>query len=534
MNKSVSFKLILYTLLAIFAFYINYFYANKGLYPIDTFTFFDAGYYITEGQHPVKDFWVISGVLVDYIQAIFFNIFGLNWNAYVFHSSFFNLGISIFFFYFLNRFNKNIFYNFFLSASVAVLCYPVAGTPFPYQHSFILSLISLLVFYLAVYKEEKKYWIIFPFFMGFAFLSMQLPSGIICLLIAIFTFIHFLTINKKNIKYFLLGFFSFLIIFFLYFFITKVPIKDFLTQIILFPIEVGQARISSEEGAFESAKLINRLTVRGTIGHFKFINIFLLANLILLIFHIKKYFKVLKFEKKVLINILILFSAIGFIFHQLITANQTFIFSLAPILCGLFIIQLDEFLDLRVKNNIKLFSILLILFVTLKYHFVFNEKRKFMDLQNINLSKAVDANLLDERFKKLKWITPSYYSKSPKEEIELLRQSIKIIKNDLNEKMLITHYQFFSLILDENLHIPNRWYFPNQTFPASKEIKYYDQYVKKFNEKLDKNKIKTIYIAETFPGEFNFMNFRDLLKNRCFYKEDYNKILYSIKIKKCI
>ena len=62
MNKSVSFKLILYTLLAIFAFYINYFYANKGLYPIDTFTFFDAGYYITEGQHPVKDFWVISGV----------------------------------------------------------------------------------------------------------------------------------------------------------------------------------------------------------------------------------------------------------------------------------------------------------------------------------------------------------------------------------------------------------------------------------------------------------------------------------------
>ena len=52
--------------------------------------------------------------------------------------------------------------------------------------------------------------------------------------------------------------------------------------------------------------------------------------------------------------------------------KETFIFSLAPILCGLFIIQLDEFLDLRVKNNIKLFSILLILFVTLKYHLVFD------------------------------------------------------------------------------------------------------------------------------------------------------------------
>ena len=42
MNKLVSFKLILYILLATFAFYINYYYANKGLYPIDTFTFFDA------------------------------------------------------------------------------------------------------------------------------------------------------------------------------------------------------------------------------------------------------------------------------------------------------------------------------------------------------------------------------------------------------------------------------------------------------------------------------------------------------------
>ena len=46
-----------------------------------------------------------------------------------------------------------------------------------------LSLLSLMVFYLAVYKEEKKYWIILPFLMGFAFLSMQLPSGIINLLI---------------------------------------------------------------------------------------------------------------------------------------------------------------------------------------------------------------------------------------------------------------------------------------------------------------------------------------------------------------
>ena len=75
--KSIPFKLFLSVLIAIFAFYINYYYANKGLNPIDTFSFFDTGYYTAKGYHPVKDFWVISGILIDYIQGLFFHIFGI-------------------------------------------------------------------------------------------------------------------------------------------------------------------------------------------------------------------------------------------------------------------------------------------------------------------------------------------------------------------------------------------------------------------------------------------------------------------------
>ena len=48
--KSSPVKFVLSILLSILAFYINYYYANKGLYPIDTFSFFDTAYYITEGQ----------------------------------------------------------------------------------------------------------------------------------------------------------------------------------------------------------------------------------------------------------------------------------------------------------------------------------------------------------------------------------------------------------------------------------------------------------------------------------------------------
>ena len=91
---------IAYVILAVFAFYINYFFSNIGVYPIDTFSFFDSGYLITKGYHPIRVFWVISGLLIDYIQALFFLIFGNNWNAYIFHSSLLNAFVSIFLFFF--------------------------------------------------------------------------------------------------------------------------------------------------------------------------------------------------------------------------------------------------------------------------------------------------------------------------------------------------------------------------------------------------------------------------------------------------
>ena len=73
MNYYISkFNYIIYILLALFAFYINYHFSNIGLFPIDTFSFFDSGYLITQGYHPVKDFWIISGIFGDYTQALFF------------------------------------------------------------------------------------------------------------------------------------------------------------------------------------------------------------------------------------------------------------------------------------------------------------------------------------------------------------------------------------------------------------------------------------------------------------------------------
>ena len=48
------------------------------------------------------------------------------------------------------------------------------------------------------------------------------------------------------------------------------------------------------------------------------------------------------------------------------------------------------------------------IFCIFKYHLVYNEQRKFMDLQNIDLKKSIDAKTLDPKLKGLNWITTKY------------------------------------------------------------------------------------------------------------------------------
>ena len=55
-----------------FSIIINQYYGNRGAFPMDSFFHFDAAYRILNGEHPFKDFWVVSGPIVDYIQATFF------------------------------------------------------------------------------------------------------------------------------------------------------------------------------------------------------------------------------------------------------------------------------------------------------------------------------------------------------------------------------------------------------------------------------------------------------------------------------
>tara|TARA_Y100000031_G_C8250721_1_gene400442 strand:+ start:3591 stop:5195 length:1605 start_codon:yes stop_codon:yes gene_type:complete len=522
---------ILFGILIFYSAAITIYTGNRGLFPIDTFTFFDSGYNITIGKHPIKDFWIISGIVGDYLQGAFFKIFGFNWTAYLLHSSLLNIFITVLFFVFLRNFEKNNIENLIFALSMATLCYPVVGTPFTYLHSYIFSLSSVIIFCAAILQQRLIYFFLLPFFMFLSFLSMQLPSSLINLLIISFLFLnyYFCDKDKKKLINFFSGFIicSFIFIFYLFYF--EISVKSFIEQYILFPLSLGFERVLAEPDAFTDAKLINKLNFKNLFLDFKFIHFFFIPYLYLIIkeFIIDKDF--IKTLSNYKIDIIVIFSVLIFIFHQLITANQIFIFSIIPFI--------SFFLYHRVKQKylgqsiLKYLIILVLIFSTLKFHFRFNEDRKFMELQGVDFEKSIKASQLDKRFGNLKWITAKF-GDNPQEEINLLIQSKDLISKENYPKMVITHYQFFSLIINDDLNIPNRWYFPNNTFPASRKNKFYDNYKEFLKEKIKNKKIKTLFIVMQTPESWANI-YSDYFINGCKNYEFLNKITIKIDITNC-
>ena len=525
-----NYNIIFLLFLSLFSIWINNIHGNIGILPIDSFAFFDTAHSILLGKHPFKDFWITTGPFVDYLQALFFKVFGLKWFSYVIHASFFNLIITISSFVFFIKNKLNVFLSFFYALSISILCYPVVGTPFAYHHAFILSIISLFVFVVAVKYKSNLAWFSLPTIMVLSFLSMQTPSAYINLVILFCSLLFFLDIkNIKLLKLFFFGSVIILLVLILFFVLNKIPVLNFIQQYILFPISIGSNRITGSEGAFVS--LQDKLTFRGVIGHFKFIHLMILVTIFALVLKIKKDKKILK-DSNFICILSIIISSYCFIFNQLVTANQTFIFSLIPIIAGFSHINIDYFF--KKKFLVSIFLISVVSFSTVKYHYVYNEKRKFIDLQNYSLEKAIDASLIDKKFNGLKWITPAYYD-DPLKEIELIIASINILKKDRRKKMVITNYQFLSLILEEDTNLINRWYtHDNNSYPL-KNHKYFNFYKKFINYSIKSNKIEVIYIIDASPeGGIQFSHFKNYLSDNCFESKDIiEEVVSSHKLINC-
>ena len=520
MKKNIFFinikEKILILFLAIFSILINQYYGNKGVFPVDSFAHFDTGFRILLGEYPFKDYWVVSGPFVDYLQGIFFYFLGVSWQSYLFHASLFNSILVISTFSILRTFDLNVYYSFLYSLLLAILAYPTSGTPFVDHHSSFFSLLGIYSLILGIKYEKKVYWYLLPFLLGFAFFSKQVPASYVILSIFFILIYYSLSQNKYYwIKYFLFSSLLFLLSLFFLGKFHEISFYLFLEQYIFYPQIISQNR-------FESLNL----TFNGLINHFKFIYLAAIPLFyvnIKMLLESKNYFK----HKDFCYFLIVILFTFSLIFHQILTKNQTFIFFLIPILFSFSNISLNK-LKFNFNNILQILLILTCLAITLKYHSRFNENRKFHELSNINFSLTSNANQLDEKFKGLKWITPEYKN-NPKQEIALLNKVKQHLLNEDRNKMIMTNYSFFSAILDKKLFSPSRWYLSDGTAYPVEKNKYFNSYKNLIIKHIKNNNIEVIYTIYPLDNSVIYT----YLDESCFIETKISKILISYELKSC-
>lgn len=508
-------EIFLFTILVFFSFFINQHYGYKGILPIDSFLIFNSGYDFLNGHYPFKDYWTIKEPFIDFLQASFFKLFGVSWFSYVLHASFFNFLITASTYLTLRFFKLDIELSFFYSLCVAILTYPTAGTPFSDHHTLILCMLSIYLFLIALKINNNFIWLFIPFLLGLSFLSKQAPTAYIILMISALSLIYFFL--KKKIKYFIyssVGVLLFLSCFASFLFFADIEFEDFFNQYILFPKSLGGTRL---DWVFplEFQRIVLRFKIH-------YISISLLFFILIKISFLKE--KKIKIEDT-LILISLIFSCIIFIFHQLMTINAIFIYCLIPIFSAFSQVYSNMFYK---KKYINIFLILLTFFSTCYYFLNYVNNRTFMDLNNVDLSKAVDGSEIDDKLKGVKWIT-MFYPNNPMEEIKNIKLAVKILKSDTNKKMLITDYQFISVFLDEYDYSITRFWYDFHGYP-SKENKYFGYWKDFVTKKISENNIKNVYVLKPLHGEEKPLEniFED-----CLSKETFSEVFYKIDLKNC-
>ncbi len=502
-------------LILLVSFIVNYYYGSIGVFPIDTFAFFDSANFINKGFLPIRDYWTSNGFFVDILQSFFFKTLGVNWYSYLFHSSLINFVFATLTYKFLKSEGLTKSASLFYSLSVAILLYPPVGVPFSDHHSIVFSLISIYFLIFTIKTKSKLFLFITILSLSIAFLCKQVPAGFFLILIG--SYLIYFSLKKKDISfliYILIYTFFVIFVFTLFLFITKIEIKDFFIQYISYPSSIGSERSNLLKIHSVFLSLINE---------FKFIS-FLILILCFQIINLKKK----KFEKKKIFSVTIfLFVTMILILNQELMKNQNIIFFIIPILIGIIHFSITD----NKKEKINFFILALIalnIFVTFKYHERFNENRKFMDFKNINKFNFIDASEITDKLKGLKWIT-SKYSSQLKIEVDHLKDSIIFLKANKDRSIIITYYQFINSEIDHNIYPPNRWYTSDGASYPIKGNKHYEYYVEFFKEKLVKknvNKIFTIYPLDKSTFDFIF-------ENDCVETQKINKILSQHNVTNC-
>jgi len=316
---------------------------NRGVFPIDSFSHFDSGYRILNGEHPFKDYWIVSGVFVDYFQSIIFYLFGINWQTYVLNASLLNGCVSLLVYFLFKNLGLNIRLSFFYAICFSILAYPSSGTPFVDHHSTLLSLAALIILIKAISMNKLYLWFFVPIFLFMAFLSKQVPATYIFFTAVLLIILHLTHQTKKDFFsiFFTLSASSAMSVLLLvtFFYFNNVDLNLFFTQYIFYPTTIGGERY----------QIIN-YNLKNSFLDFKFIYLSLFFLILFSIENLKDKYK--NFYKDINFKILIIciLCFISFAHHIILTKNQIFIFFLIPLFLGFANIQLKN-IKKKYKNN---------------------------------------------------------------------------------------------------------------------------------------------------------------------------------------
>ncbi len=518
MNNKYSTYLqnILIIILILGSLFINQYYAMKGAFPIESFAHYDIPLRILSGDIPFTDYWAVSGIFIDYLQSLFFLVFGNNFQVYVLHASILNAIATLISFIFFKELKIGNFYSFFYAICFSLLAYTSTGTLYVDHHASLICLISSLFLLKGIKSNNKIYFFVIPLIIGIAFFTKPAPT-IYFFIFYVLILTAYIFLNKKFslINTLIISSFSFVLFIILFGFYNNISFLNFFNQYILFPTTIADNRFRDID-----------YSMKNLIFNFNFLYIFLAPILFFYFINIIKKKSYVKSDESFYYLIIVGLS-FCLMFHQINTKNQLFILFLIPILSSFLHFQLKK---KKIKYSKQIiFLICLISFsLTVKYHLRFNEGRKFHELQNVNFNEAVDASLIDKRLNGLKWITP-INPKNPQLEINQIKNSLKSIKNINSRYMVITNYSFYSSVLNQNTNSPSRWFIPNGgAYPVKEQNPFFKDYRNLLIAIIKKKEIKSIIIVK--PVDVSEIT--RYLNPKCLDENMLDEITLELKIKK--
>lgn len=526
-----------------FSFFINHYYGFKGLTPLDDFLNFNCGYRILSGDIPFKDYYSVTGPVLCIIQNFFYKIFGVSWFSLVVHASVLNVILCAVFYFYLKKMDTPYYLIILLCLGISILGYPNNGVPGVDHHGWILSICSLLFFYLGLLKKNRIILILSPIFLFISFLVKQVPSSYFFILI-VFLYFYYGFKDKKfySIKALLLISIGCILSLILILKFNNIKINEFIEQYIYLSLDLGSNRFSILNFGFLKENL-------SKIYFLFFLIIPLLINYFCLF---KKFGK--NIDKKINLNFVIsLFLIIICYIYELHTNNSAMSFIVLPIIVFLIYQLQSELRNFNFLNYIYSFLIfycwfrlaqnnfsfaifeliiflIIIIFFFIKrkkifytqslliIYFIFAtffyfqtsiESRKYKGIDKNRKYLSFNGEAINKKFKNLNWKTS--YNLGKEDEIKDYLFKIDLLKKLDNNFIFITDYQIYNNILNLKDYSPVKYWHTNVSYPG-KDSKFRLKFEIFFKNKIIKNNIKYIFIdskASVFQEsieDYDFLN----------------------------